>query len=532
MRGRLGCNRGMKEVMIRAPFLSVGLLVFLCACGTSPDDDDDDDTTDDDDTADELTCGDAPAWQFAARGEACPAGAADCAEGLACVDDVCTSCGEADDCLDPLGCLPDGSCGACTADAHCQSHETCRSGFCMPTEVPVWDLTTTPADWEAVHDDPFHDFFYDCALTVDGVEYADGCQYRSYGSTARTYPKLSLRIRFPEDFDHPGYSRKITLRAEYNDPTLMRNRLGYETFRHLVRLPAPRTRHVLLRVNGEVYGLYVEQERPAGKWLRRNGRDRENSMYEAEHSPIQGGLMPMEDHASYDLIDDDVMYNQNAGGPGDHSDLIELVEEVLWADFEDSPSRSETVLDRTASQVDVNTYASYLAVMAVIQNRDHVTANYNISWQHNSVGDPAWEVYPLDLDTTFGCIFNPDVGNNLCWDTVSDVWWLNGVAPLEGEVGWPNPAWMNMLIHLTLNNAECNTAFQARVCSYLRSDWWNDGLPRLVEATAETIRPALAQDPNDLIADPTLENFDFATDEILDFLEARRAYLEANVPCP
>ncbi|MCP4873510.1 MAG: hypothetical protein GY898_32890 [Proteobacteria bacterium] len=506
--------------------LLVLLGLALSACG-GLDDDDTGPPVDDD-----LECGNAPAWHFALEGEGCPAGPSDCAEGLACINDVCTaSCSDADDCLDTLGCA-DGTCGDCSVDAHCRDGESCRSGFCMPTEVPIWDLTTTEADWEAVHDDPFHDFWYDCVLTAGGVEYADGCQYRSYGSTARTYPKLSLRIRFPEDFEHPGYSRKITLRAEYNDPTMMRNRLGYETFRHLVRLPAPRTRYVLLRVNGEVYGLYVELERPAGKWLKRNDRDRDNSMYEAEHSPPQGGLMPMEDPAWYDVWDDDVMYNQNAGGPGDHSDIQALIEDVLWQDFLDSPSRSDTVLTRTGGRVDVNTHASYMAVHAIIQNRDHITANYNISWQHNSQGDPVWEVYPLDLDTTFGCTYDPEAGNNLCWDMSSDVWWLSGVAPLEGDVGYPNYQWMNMLAHLTLNNEQCGTAFNTRICNYLASDWWNDGIPRFVEATAETIRPALAQDPNDLINDPTMDNFDHAADEIVQFLSDRRAYLESNLLCP
>lgn len=491
-------------------------------------DDDDDGPGPDPD----LPCGEAPRWQFADAGQACPAGPADCASHLGCVDEVCAPCSDADDCLDTLGCRGDGTCGACSSDAHCDGDETCRSGFCMPDEVPVWDLQTSEQDWAAVHDDPYHDFFYDCVLTADGVDYADGCQYRAYGSTARTWPKLSLRIRFPEDFEHPGYSRKITLRSEFNDPTLMRNRLGYETFRHLVRLPAPRTRYVMLRVNGAIYGLFVELERPGGKWLRKNGRDREQSLYEAEHSPIQGGLVPMEDHASYELIDDDVMYNKNAGDTGDFSDLIELVEQVLWADFQDSPGRSSTVLGRTEQVVDVDTHASYLAVMALLQNRDHVTANYNIGWQHNALGEPSWEVYPLDLDTTFGCTYHADVGNNYCWDVSHDVWWLNGVAPLDGPVGWPDYAWMNMLGHLTLNEPECNAAFQARVCWYLRSDWWNDELPRLIAATAETIRPALAQDPNDIVTDPTMANYDYAVDELTDFLQQRRDYLEQSLPCP
>lgn len=478
----------------------------------------------------DLVCGETTKWEFGEAGDTCPGGAAECGTDLGCVEGICASCTDAGDCLNTLGCLPDGSCGACTSSSHCKSGDTCRSGFCMPDEVPIWDLQTSAEDWEAVHDDPFHDNFYDCVLTADGVEYADGCAYRSYGSTARTWPKLSLRIRFPEDFEHPGYARKITLRSEYNDPTFMRNRLGYETFRHLIRVPTPRTRYVQLRVNGEMYGLFLEFERPGGKWLERSGRDRTQSLYEAEHSPIQGGLMPMEDDASYAVLDDKIMYNKKAGDADDFSDLIALIEQVLWNDYLDSPSHAATVLDRTAGLVDVDTHASYLAVMAILQNRDHVASNYNISWQHNSLGQPAWEVYPLDLDTTFGCVYNPDAGNNHCWDLKHDVWWLNGVAPLEGQIGWPEPAWMNLLIHLTLNDPQCNAAFHGRICSYLQGPYWNDELPRLIAATAETIRPAVAQDPSDMNTD--LATFDASVDEMLEYLQDRRAYLEQAIPCP
>ncbi len=112
------------------------------------------------------------------------------------------------------------------------------------------------------------------------------------------------------------------------------------------------------------------------------------------------------------------------------------------------------------------------------------------------------------------------------------MWWLNGVAPYEGNVGWPEPVWMNMLIHLTLNQPQCQAAFNGRICRYLASDWWNEELPRLVAATAETIRPAVAQDPNDLVTSSNLSQFDDTVAELLGFLQDRRAYLEQQLGCP
>lgn len=481
-----------------------------------------------------LICGQAPAWEFEEAGGACPAGPTDCVAGLGCRDEVCASCQDNDECRDGLACRG-GRCGACALAEDCRDGQACSQGFCVDP-VPTWDLAIDPGDFEALHDQPFHDFYYPCVLTADGVDYADGCRIRSYGSTARTFPKKSFRITFPEDFEHPGYSRKITLRSEYNDRTMLRNHLGYETFRHLLRVPAPRTRFVNLRVNGEVYGLFVELERPGGKWLKRNARDRDRSMYEAEHSPDQGGLMPMLNLSMYDLMDDDVMYNKKAGpeGPGepdDFADLAALIEETLWADLVDSPGRRETTLERTAEALDVNTLASYLAVMALLQNRDHVTANYNISWQHDSLGQPRWEIYPYDLDTTFGCVYNPGAGNNYCDNLQTDLWWLNGLAPEDGAIGSTEPAYMNLAYHLTLAEPGCALRFEERLCDYLDGPFWSEELPRLVLANAATIRPSVLEDPNDRNLDADGDEFDEAVDELVRFIPARADYLRMSLGC-
>ena len=322
----------------------------------------------------------------------------------------------------------------------------------------------------------------------------------------------------------------ITLRAEYNDPTFLRNHLAMESFRELIRLPAPRSRHVNLRVNGSVFGVMLELERHGGKWLERNDRDRSQSLYEAERSPVQGGLMPMPDPASYVLIDDDLMYNKKSGDSESYGDLISLIEDVLWEDFLASPSRSETSIERTGEAVDTDTHVSYLALMALLQSRDHVASNYHVGFQRGADGSPRWEVYPTDLDTTFGCVYSDALGTNLCNDLEHEVWWLNGVAPYEGEVGYPSPVWMNLLIHLVLNEPACGDALDQRICAMLASDWWTDGLPRRIDATAEMLRDAVGADPNDLSGD--LAAFDASIEDMKAFLPERRAWLESQLLCP
>jgi hypothetical protein len=530
----------MPRPHLRPTTLTFAALAMVTSCATS-----------------EEKCASPSPFPKAVAGVACTAGPTDCEPGLACrgwngdastsEGAVCGACTAAIECPELDGCTTDGLCGACEADAQCREGEACLLGFCLPEEVPVWDLELDTADWQKLHDDWYSDYYYDCKLTVDGTEYEDGCEVRPYGSTSRTYPKKSLRIRFPEDTEHPGYSRKITLRAEYNDPTYLRTFLSYETFRRLTPLPTPRTRFVELQVNGETYGLMLELERNGPKYLEENGRDRDLPMFEAERAPPWGGMMPMACPDEYAFYNGKELYNQKSGGDEDINDLQRLIEDVLWQDYQDSEGQLWTSLERTRRVVDLDPHVSYLAVQGLLQNRDHVAANYHVAlqsqdyWENHFLPessrptvDPAaerlwWEVHPYDLDTTFGCVYNPEAQNNICDQLESEIWWLNGVLPDDEPVGYPHEQWGNLLAHLVLKNQDCRLVFNDRLTDYAESDWWNERLPYLAVALEQHLIDAVKRDPNDLNTAPGLTDWSADIDRLLQFIPARAAYLKTCV---
>jgi len=178
--------------------------------------------------------------------------------------------------------------------------------------------------------------------------------------------------------------RKINLRAEYNDPTFMRTWLGYETFRRLTRTPVPRADFVDVRINGERYGLMLEVERLGGKFLEDNGRDREAPMYEAQQDWPSGALTDLPDDEAWRYV-----WSKKTGDPDDYSDIQSFVNEAIGADLADSPSLRDTCVDRTSLAMDMEAYVDYLAVMALIQNNDHVTNNFYVSLQAAYGGDEA-----------------------------------------------------------------------------------------------------------------------------------------------
>jgi len=393
----------------------------------------------------------------------------------------------------------------------------------MPEALPVWDLELDPGDWEEVLDQPESDLYIPCSLTADGVTYGEGAELRLRGGSTRSLPKKSLRIRFPEDADHPGYARKINLRAEYNDPSFLRTFLGLEAFRRTTSLPTPRARHLELYINGEYYGVMVETERIGGKFLELRGRDRERSMYEAADVDDEGALTPNDDRDEYPLI-----YEKKAGDDGDYADLITLIEDVIYEDYREHREGGAGIATRTTAALHVEAYLRYLALMAVLQSQDHVTNNFYFSHQALGGEEPRWEVYAADMDLTFGCRWDEANDNPLCDEFAYDGWWMNGWIPDDVEAG-VDTVWGNLMIDRVLRDPLLWPLYVHHVCELVSGEAWNEDMPRLIDAVGETIAGAAGADPNDLSELPA--EIQAAQDEVRSFLSLRREYLATELGC-
>lgn len=446
-----------------------------------------------------------------------------CRADLGCSDGACVACRDATECQSLRGC-DDGVCGACSDSAQCRLDETCRDGWCLPSEVPDWELTIDPADIALMDVDVYASVSVPATLVVGDVTYAEGVEVRYLGGSTRAFPKKSFRITFPENAEHPGFARRINLRAEYNDRSFVRNFIAYESARRLSGLTAPRTRYVNLTVNGENAGLMLEVERIGGRFLRVNGRDRDRSMYEGKEATEFGALVPLGDLTTYQEV-----YSKAAGLDDDWTDLVQLIEQDLWGDYLASEPWGPTTTSLTRQTLDVQSYVRYLALMGVIQNQDHVTNNFYLSWQPvHRLGD-RWEFYPWDLDLSFGCLWDETENSALCSGDAFDGWWMDGILFEPMIAGPPNECWCNMAAHLVLWDPELIVRYEQTLCDNVASDWWNTQLPSLVGALAQTIETRVHADPMDQNLTPA--EWDDARAAVLQFMHDRRDYLQDQLQC-
>ena len=135
--------------------------------------------------------------------------------------------------------------------------------------VPLYDearvhdlsLTMSADDWQSIIDDSRGDEWRHASVTYDGVV-VDDVGVRPAGESSRFAgnQKMSIRIKFDAFDGHGkfgGYG-DVNVKGEYDDGSMMRERLAFFVFGAL--MPAPKAAHATLTVNGDARGLFTLRE--------------------------------------------------------------------------------------------------------------------------------------------------------------------------------------------------------------------------------------------------------------------------------
>ncbi len=491
-------------------------MLFLASCGGG-------------DPAPNELC-DIPVTEHGSLYDGLCSNASNCRRDEACVDGMCTqTCTVADDCQRMLGCRADQTCGFCASPADCGAGKQCLSGYCMRTALHGWNLVMNPADWNALVADPYAQTEYPCSLSADSIDYP-GCTVRARGQSSLDFPKLPLRIEFAENAAHPGYSRSINLRAEYNDRSFLRNVLSNELFARMTEIPTPRTSFVRLAVNGADQGVYVEYERISGKFLERHRRDRLSLTYESTASGellqgAGGGLIVLPDPSQYALA-----YDQKTGEASTTA-LREYIEGALYLDWQDGG------MCRTRMSTNLELYLDYLAMMAVLGGMDHPRKNFYFSLQYDAAGHQMWEFYPWDLDLTLGCQWT-EQENVLCENQTYEQPTYYGTIPDGYEPIYPMEAVANTLIDIVAEHPDLLPELDKRVCEFLAHPAWTTEIYDLIDAYQAFLVADVRTDTADRNGGPGVDESGSETSFLADvdgvrgFFAARAAVLQGRLNCP
>lgn len=186
-------------------------------------------------------------------------------------------------------------------------------------------------------------------LIVDGLVLADvGLRLKGHGSFQPIDAKPSFKIAldtYVEDQELDGLD-ELVLQNMSTDPTGLREHAAYAVYRHL-GVPAPRSVHVTVDLNGAPIGTYLLLEDVDGRYLNRWFDDNDGPLYEM----FDVDLTPPEVY----LLDHD-------GGP-DERDVVMRLAEVLV-----DPT-SDLMVD-AAPYLNLDTFVAYFGASAVIGQFD------------------------------------------------------------------------------------------------------------------------------------------------------------------
>lgn len=212
-------------------------------------------------------------------------------------------------------------------------------------------------------------------------EFYDNLFTRLRGGTARSWPKKSFKVEFPEDhhfkFD-PDLPRvdEFNLNATYTDKSYARAILTTELHQD-AGSPSPITFPLRVHQNGAFYSVALFVEQPDRDFLRRTGLDPDGSYYKANPGSYYKSTGSFEKKTRREETKDDVGdFISGLNGPG--ADTVSFL----------------------FDHVDIPAQLNFMAGIAITQNIDGSDKNHFLYRDTEDSGE--WFMTPWDLDLTFG----------------------------------------------------------------------------------------------------------------------------------
>ena len=260
--------------------------------------------------------------------------------------------------------------------------------------LPILEVTMldTAFTWMIHPDNVWSDIYQHATAVYYGsnnkqISYADlGIRLR--GNTSRTKHKKSFKFHF-ETFTANQYFfglKKLNLKAETNDPSLIREHLVMNLYRE-VNIPVARVNHIKLYVNSNYMGLYSSIEQIDKRFLLSRFSDDTGNLYKCSWGAdlAQTG----------DVYDDTIYELKTNESVNDRSELTAFVSFLTTSSDADFEANIESFLN-------VNTYIKQLAIEVLTGHWDAYSYNMNNYYLYYNPSKNWFEYIPYDADNTFG----------------------------------------------------------------------------------------------------------------------------------
>lgn len=281
-------------------------------------------------------------------------------------------------------------------------------------EIPVDSLNILMTD---VYSDHYYKalFIYDYGTGRDTIQTVG---FRLRGNTSRVSKKKSFKISFNEYVSGRKYQgvKKINLNGQHNDPTMIREKLFYDTWRNSGMVER-RTSFVRVYINQAYYGVYTNLEEFDKDWLQKVYGEKSGNLYKCTYPAdlVYKGT----DQQTYK----DIESSSTTGGRAydlqtneeedNYSDLVELITAL-------NQPVDETFAANISQKINVDGFLKAFAIDVATGNWDDYMYNKNNYFLYHNNSTGKFEFISYDTDNTFGVDWvNRDWATRNCLDWFS-----------------------------------------------------------------------------------------------------------------
>jgi spore coat protein CotH len=357
-------------------------------------------------------------------------------------------------------------------------------------------LTMNPRDWESLKANFQLNDYYPTYFTWNGITVKNvGIRSRGLGSRSGAKPGLRVDFdRYAKDQTMLGLT-SVVLRNNTQDPSSLHERLAMRVFARM-GLPASRTAHARLFVNGQFVGLYLIVESIDKRFLTRQFKENDGYLYEYEWTTAYYFEDKGNNPASYTPEPFSPKTHEKDPQPKPLADMILAINNTPAADF------ARVV----AGYVDLRQFVMQAAVENFLGDNDGLVGYagmnnfYLYRFQHSNVST----FIPWDKSEAF-----KSPATHPVWYNILDVpsWLRNRL--MDRVIALPE--FRNLYLDTLLTAAQS-----------ISSAWLEGEISR----TYQQIRQAAIDDP---FKPFTNEQFEQDVQALMEFARARPAFVIADV---
>jgi hypothetical protein len=301
----------------------------------------------------------------------------------------------------------------------------CQNPLFDESRVSSVYIEISPDSLAAIMTDVLSDHYFKTQFVYDygtGRDTLQDVGFRLRGNTSRFSQKKSFKISFNEYVSGRKYKgvKKINLNGQHNDPTLIREKLFYDTWKK-GGMVERRTSFVKMYINNEYYGLYTNLEEFDKDWLNRVYGENAGNLYKCTYPADLAYIGP--DQQVYK----DIVSSAATGGRAydlqtnntedDYSDFVQFVALL------DKPADSQFEA-QISTLINVDEFLKAFALDVATGNWDDYLYNENNFFLYHNQNTGKFEFLSYDTDNTFGVDW---MGQD--WATRNCLDWINHGQP-------------------------------------------------------------------------------------------------------